>query len=64
MVRAATETAVIASISTPVFPVVFTVATMVIAYLPSGLGMEFGEIALVSKSGGKSGTYVRSQKAK
>lgn len=27
-------------------------------------GMEFGEIALVSKSGGKSGTYVRGQKAK
>ncbi|MEO7863367.1 MAG: cyclic pyranopterin monophosphate synthase MoaC, partial [Nitrospirales bacterium] len=27
-------------------------------------GMEFGEIALVSKSGGKSGTYVRGQKVK
>jgi len=25
-------------------------------------GIEFGEIALVSKSGGKSGTYTRSQK--
>ncbi|MGP0595043.1 cyclic pyranopterin monophosphate synthase MoaC [Nitrospira sp. T9] len=27
-------------------------------------GMEFGEIALVSKSGGKSGTYVRVQKGR
>jgi cyclic pyranopterin phosphate synthase len=27
-------------------------------------GMEFGEIALVSKSGGKSGTYARVQKSR